>query len=165
MIYHLLGEISVEDCYAWTQPVYAPFNGTVVVASDGWPERKYLSMIKDIYKALSKRHKKVLPDLQSLAGNYVIIQSDSMFAFLAHLRCGSIKVSELEKVTSGQILGEVGHSGNSTAPHLHFHLMDGINPITAQGVPCCFRSYERWKDNGWERVQYGIPNRLERIRL
>jgi len=165
IVYHLMGQILVEDCYAWAQPIYAPFNGTVVVASDGWPDRRRLNLVRDLYKALSKRHKSILPAIKPLAGNYVIIQSDSVFAFIAHLRCGSIRVSEHEKVASGQLIGEVGHSGNSTSPHLHFHLMDGIDPVTAHGVPCCFRYYERWKDTAWEQVRHGIPNRLERIRL
>jgi hypothetical protein len=162
---HLLGKTSVQNSYSWARPVHAPFSGTVAVARDGWPERTHLNLIKDIYVAMGNRHKRVISDIQALAGNYVIIQSGSVFALLAHLRYGSIRVSAHEKVESGQIIGEAGHSGNSTSPHLHFHLMDGIDPITARGMPCCFRSYERWTQNRWQRVQNGIPNRLERIRL
>src|SRR5574341_1993949 len=47
---HLLGRLSVEDSYSWTRPVYAPFNGRVVAARDGWADRLRLSLVPDLFR-------------------------------------------------------------------------------------------------------------------
>ncbi len=74
-----------------------------------------------------------------VAGNYVIVEhSGNESSFYAHLIPGSIKVNKGEKVKQGQVLGLLGNSGNSTAPHLHFQLMKGTDFLTARGLPCYF---------------------------
>lgn len=57
------------------------------------------------------------------------------FALYAHLQPGSIQVRRGEDVRRGQVLGRVGNSGNSVAPHLHFQVMDGPLPLDANGLP------------------------------
>jgi len=83
---------------------------------------------------------------------------------MAHLRNGSVKVTEGRPVKTGDPVGEVGNSGNTTGPHLHVQLMKGGNPFTATGLPCRFKTYESYRHNEWETVTNGIPGRLERIR-
>jgi len=85
-------------------------------------------------------------------------------AFLAHARTGSIRVRAGEEVAAGAHIADVGHSGNSTGPHLHFQLMDGPDPLTAAGVPCAFRGYEALRDGEWISVVEGIPAKREFIR-
>ncbi|MBE0685294.1 MAG: M23 family metallopeptidase, partial [Anaerolineaceae bacterium] len=82
----------------------------------------------------------------------------------AHAQTGSIKVSPGDKVIPGQHLANVGHSGNSTAPHLHFQMMDYPDPWKAQGIPCCFRDFEVFQNGAWHPVQNGIPKATNRIR-
>ena len=60
------------------------------------------------------------------------------YALYAHLAPGSVAVSPGQRVRVGEVLGRVGHSGNSTAPHLHFQLMDSPDPWQARGIPCAF---------------------------
>jgi murein DD-endopeptidase MepM/ murein hydrolase activator NlpD len=99
-----------------------------------------------------------------MAGNHIIIETAHGYALIAHAQTGSILVSAGAAVTAGQHLANVGHSGNSTAPHLHFHLMDHLDPRKAQGLPCCFRQYEVLRGGAWEPVHHGIPKHTDRIR-
>jgi murein DD-endopeptidase MepM/ murein hydrolase activator NlpD len=103
-------------------------------------------------------------DLQSLMGNFIIIESREGIAGYVHAQAGSIKVTAGDKVFPGQHLANVGHSGNSTAPHLHFQLMDHLDPWKAQGILCCFREYEVFHQGVWRLVQNSIPKSTDRIR-
>lgn len=55
---------------------------------------------------------------------------------------GSLKVKVGDKVTTGQLIGLLGNSGNTDAPHLHFHVMDGPSPLRANGLPYEFTRFE-----------------------
>ena len=166
--YYLTG-VRLEDCYGWSEPIFSPFDGIVVTAKDGWSERKRLHILKDLAVVLKNA---VLfdpgktDDLRPVLGNHVILKmkEKEIYAFFAHARCGSIQVREGEAVRRGQHLADVGHSGNSTAPHLHFHLMDRANILEAQGVPCRFREYQSMHDDAWSTVTGGIPGKGEFIR-
>jgi hypothetical protein len=163
-LHHAFGHVSVKECYGWAQPIYSPFDGEVVRVGDGWPEITELNSLRDSFNLLFHRPRINGDDFRPLAGNYVIIHSERFSALLAHLRNGSVKVAAGQHVKTGDLLGEVGNSGNTTGPHLHFQLMKGDNPITANGLPCRFRSYETYRVKSWETVTNGIPDRLERIR-
>ncbi|HLS36351.1 MAG TPA: peptidoglycan DD-metalloendopeptidase family protein [Bacillota bacterium] len=64
-------------------------------------------------------------DTENPAGNYVIIDhGNEEYSFLAHFKHGSIEVEEGDKVEQGDVLGLVGNSGNSSEPHIHFHVAD-----------------------------------------
>lgn len=72
-------------------------------------------------------------------GNYVVVTAGKgRYAFYAHLQAGSIKVEVGDRVGVGQLLGLLGSSGNSNAPHLHFQLMDGPTPVSSDGLPYRF---------------------------
>ncbi len=55
---------------------------------------------------------------------------------------GSFQVSEGDFVERGQLLGKLGNSGNTDAPHLHFHIMDSPAPINSNGLPYVFKNWE-----------------------
>jgi hypothetical protein len=74
--------------------------------------------------------------VDSAVGNYVTLDLGRRhFALYAHLKPGSIKVKVGDQIRTGQVLGLVGNSGNSDAPHLHFQLMDDNSPLGAEGMP------------------------------
>ena len=78
----------------------------------------------------------------NIGGNMLVVDiGDGAYAFYAHLQRGSLKAKLGDKVKAGQVLGLLGNTGNSTAPHLHFHLMDGKSPLNANGIPYVFPEF------------------------
>src|SRR5690606_19042874 len=63
------------------------------------------------------------------------------FALYAHIKPGTVRVKRGQRVRAGQVIGRVGSSGNSDAPHLHFHLADRPSAIGADGMPYVYRRY------------------------
>jgi len=59
-------------------------------------------------------------------GNIVVIRHPDVPGVFAtrygHFKCGSVLVSRGDIVVAGQKIGEVGSSGKSTGPHLHFEV-------------------------------------------
>ena len=79
----------------------------------------------------------------SAGGNFVVVDiGDGHYAFYAHLQPGSLTVAEGDEVTKGQVLGLLGNTGNSDGPHLHFHVMDGPGPLSSNGLPYRFESFD-----------------------
>ena len=61
-------------------------------------------------------------------GNYVIIEhSDGVYTLYGHMSQNSITVRAGDTVKQGQVIGKMGHSGNSTGVHLHFEVRLGAN--------------------------------------
>jgi len=76
-------------------------------------------------------------------GNSVVLDlGGGRYALYAHFQPGSIRVKQGERVRRGQVLGLVGNSGNSDAPHLHFHVMDSPSPLASNGVPYVIDRFE-----------------------
>jgi hypothetical protein len=156
-----------RDSYGWGQPVHAAADGLVVQAIDGVAERQWLHGAREALWAVRTTVGVARRGLDPvrLAGNHVITATGGTYALYAHLAPGSVAVTSGQRVRAGQVLGRVGHSGNSTAPHLHFQLMDSPDPLQAKGVPCAFAAYLVERDGQWHRVERGIPHRGERIRV
>lgn len=167
LLQYVLFGLRLEDYFGWGQPIYAASAGTVVQAEDGIIERNPVNLVRDVLNAVKNARTystSQTADFRSLTGNYVTIETNDGYAVYAHAQTGSIIVSPGDKVIPGQHLANVGHSGNSTAPHLHFQLMDRLDPWKAQGIPCCFREYEVFVNGVWRLVQNGMPKSSERIR-
>ena len=74
--------------------------------------------------------------LDQYGGNHVVQDiGGGNYAFYAHLKTGSVKVQPGQQLKTGDVLGNLGNSGNTDAPHLHFHVMDGPDPLRADGLP------------------------------
>ena len=59
------------------------------------------------------------------AGHYVVIHSEDYDYVFMHLRAGSTVVAEGQRVRTGQRIGDVGSTGESSGPHLHFEVWVG----------------------------------------
>ena len=117
--------------YGFGTPVIAVADATVSAAHDGVPENE-------------PSDKRAVPiTLETVGGNYLVLDlGGGRYAFYAHLQPGSQKVRVGDRVHRGQVLALLGNTGNSDAPHLHFHVSDGNSPLGAEGIPYVFEAYE-----------------------
>ena len=103
------------------------------------------------------------PNINTPGGNVVVIDhGNGQFGYYAHLRARSVSVKVGAKVKAGDPIGEVGNSGDSSEPHLHFHVMTAADPTQGDGIPVVF---ENWKAEAYSRTpierQQGIIPRGE----
>jgi hypothetical protein len=121
-----------KSYYAYGEEILAVADGVVSAINDGLPEN---------VPGLTSR---AIPiTLETAGGNYVIVDlGQGRYAFYAHAQPGSIKVRVGQKVRRGDVLALVGNSGNSTEPHLHFHVADASSPLGSEGVPYVLETFE-----------------------
>ena len=128
-----LGSPGLEDYGCYGVEVVAPADGVVTKARDGVP---------DEVPSLDAEN------LEQPFGNVVAIRLDETgtHLVLAHLKPGSVTVTEGEHVTEGQVVGQCGNSGNSTEPHIHIHhqRQDADEDLMgrAEGLPLYFRDHD-----------------------
>lgn len=132
------------DYYAYGKEVLAPGEGTVIQVVDGVEDNE-----------LGKTNLYFVP------GNLVVIDhGHAEHSFLAHFQPGSIRVKVGQKVRRGEVLGRCGNSGNSSEPHIHYHLANAPLMQEGDGLPVTFRNFRK---NG-EPVEAGEPARNDRVR-
>ncbi len=132
----------VENHLAYDQPILAVADGTVVEVLDG----------------LDDQAPGALPDpatmtVANVDGNHVILDiGGGSYVFYAHLKKGSLRVKPGDRVRAGQELARLGNTGNTSAPHLHLHVMTAPSALFGDGVPYVFARFtlagmldrERW---------------------
>lgn len=122
---HVGDGTELAQYHCWDRPILAPAAGTVVRAMDGLPDQPIGQS-----------------DPRRPAGNHVVIDFGAgEFGFLAHFREGSLAVAEGETVVAGQEIGRCGNSGNTSEPHLHFHLQTTPVLHEGEGLPAQFTDY------------------------
>lgn len=104
--------------------ILAPADGQVFVTQDGLFDRNKKSVIANGF------------------GNYIgikhTINGQNYFTYYAHLKKGSLKVDSGDMVTQGQVIAQVGSSGNSEDPHLHFEVYNDTIVLDPWDAPCQF---------------------------
>jgi len=107
----------------YDKDILAVSDATVVSVLDGLPDQPPGKMPEGIA-------------IEEADGNSIVLDlGGGRYALYAHLRAGSIRVKPGERVKLGQVMARVGNSGNTIAPHLHFHVMDAPIPLAANGLP------------------------------
>ncbi|WP_369943086.1 M23 family metallopeptidase [Xanthomonas medicagonis] len=120
------------DWIGYGADVLAVADGVVRSARDGEAEHQPLSAQPEPTALTS----------DALFGNYVVLEiASGTFASYAHLRRGSLKVKPGDRVQRGQVLAQLGQSGNSAAPHLHFQLSNAVAFEGSEGVPYMFERF------------------------
>jgi len=116
--------VTNKEYYAFGEKILSPASGIVIEAIEGIRDNKP-GLMND-YLAL---------------GNAVIIKhSKNEVSVLSHLMQGSLRVRTGDKVKAGQIVGLCGNSGNSSEPHLHYHLQDNEIIQDGKGIRCYFKN-------------------------
>ena len=83
----------------------------------------------------------------SAVGNAVFIEHNKReTSVLAHLKFGTIKVKVGDEVRAKQFIGFCGNSGNSSEPHLHYHLQDNPTMQEGKGIKCFFQKLKITKN-------------------
>jgi hypothetical protein len=119
----------VRSYCIYGEPVLVVADGTVVGARDDLPDQRPGALPPNL-------------PIEEADGNFVVIDiGGGAFVLYAHLRPGSVRVRSSERVRRGEPIGEVGSTGNSQAPHLHLHVMDGPNGLVANGLPYVFQAF------------------------
>lgn len=76
-------------------------------------------------------------------GNYIKVRhDDGSYALYAHLDRNGTRAFIGERVTRGQIIGTIGHTGNSTAPHLHFEYRNPANQAVSVDFDTSDNAYQ-----------------------
>jgi hypothetical protein len=124
-----------EDYYAFGQPLNSPCDAEIVMVTD--------SIADNVPGVMNARQ---------VTGNTVVLKTaNNEYILFAHFKINSIKVKKGEIVKRGQLLGFCGNSGNSSEPHLHFHIQNKENMNGATGIKCYF---DKLLVNGDERNDY-----------
>jgi hypothetical protein len=82
------------------------------------------------------------PSLSAVGGNYVVVELPrGQFIHYVHLQLDSVRVKPGQRVRRGEVVGHLGNSGNTNAPHLHFNVVDALRHDEAQGLPFVFEAF------------------------
>jgi murein DD-endopeptidase MepM/ murein hydrolase activator NlpD len=119
---------ALRSWWGYDTPVLAAAPGVVVTVADGFPDQEPLTIGTP-------------PPLADLGGNMVVEDiGGGRFVTYAHLKPGTIPaaVRQGAHLSTRQLIGHVGNSGNSSAPHLHFQVQDSPVYLDAGGLPFVF---------------------------
>jgi hypothetical protein len=137
-------------------PIHAVADGTIVSVIDGLAETAPFGAAD-------------LRDTEDYGGNTVVQRiRPGVYAYYAHFQPGTIRVKAGDRVHSGDVLGRLGSSGNSTNPHLHFQLQRGPGVLTSDSLPFEIRRYTvtgTVRDISFPNVEISAVDRRQRRTL
>jgi murein DD-endopeptidase MepM/ murein hydrolase activator NlpD len=137
-----------EDWFGYGAPVHATGDGVVHAMRDGMRDNR-----KGAPPAFTQEQ--IMQDLTLFLGNYVVIDhGNGEYSVFAHLKEGSVRVREGQRVRAGDAIGAMGMSGDAFLVHLHYQLQSG--PKFEEGLPAYFTNVRVKTGDGWS-PQYTGP--------
>jgi hypothetical protein len=141
-----------ENYWCYGQPVHAVADGEVSEVVDRYPDNQPGVLPKEV-------------TVESASGNHVILKiGEGQYVLFAHLKTGSVRVHTGDRIKRGDVIGQVGNSGNSSGSHLHLHVMDRNSPLASEGIPFVFDHFQflEWgKDFDANKIHPDVPHRNE----
>ena len=135
---------SLEDYYCFDRVIVAPGAGRVISVENG----------------LADNSPGVMDPANALGNHVIIDHGNGEYSFMAHFKKGSVLPKQGQEVKAGEPIARTGNSGNTSEPHLHYHLQNTPTFGTGgKGLPAQFR---RYVSNG-SPIERGEPIKGERI--
>jgi hypothetical protein len=120
----------IKNWYGYGIDVYAVCDGVITSTRNDFAESPTLSGY-------------IVASAENATGNYISMNiGNGQYVFYEHLKPGSIIVKPGQKVKKGQAIASIGFTGQTTGPHLHFHIADANSPLGAEGIPFEFEHYD-----------------------
>lgn len=142
--------------YAYGEDVISIGDGKVVSVINTIEESDLLLQSEDNDEHLKKvkalQNELMQKGFEYVLGNHVIIEHENgEYSYYMHLQTGSIPVQVGDFIKNGQKIGELGQSGMSSEPHLHFQLSDSPDILKSRCLPIVFSNVG---DDNWN-ILYG----------
>ena len=136
---------------SYGQPVFAVADATVVKARDGLPN--------NVPGPVATFHPAVPITMDTVGGNNIVLDlGGGQYAWYFHLKPGSLRVKSGEHVRRGQLLAQIGCSGDPPVPHLHFEVTTSSTLLAGEGLPYLIDHYRLWSsDKVWEAHTRELP--------
>ena len=159
---------SNSDFYAYGADVVAAADGMVASALRGAAEdppmlRNQGESMESYYGRIRERQAANFARGEAgISGDAVVIDhGNGEYSVYAHLVPGSVRVNAGDRVQAGHVIGKLGSSGNSTEPHLHFHVCDRLSTLSCAGIPPTFVGIDLPMADGPRPIQSGDLVRAE----
>jgi hypothetical protein len=119
---------------------YTDYGASILAVADG--------VVVGLENSLDDQKPGTLPDpstinIGNVDGNHIVLDiGGGIYAFYAHLEKNSVTVKLGDHVKRAQVLAKLGNTGNTSAPHLHFHLMQSPSVLCSNGIPYVMDSFD-----------------------
>ncbi|MEO6610801.1 MAG: M23 family metallopeptidase [Chitinophagaceae bacterium] len=142
---HFEGDGTKDEQYTgYGKPVYSIGAGKVIYLSNDHKDDKTFNIPGIATNPLE------------LYGNCIAIQhGDGVVSIYGHLKQNSIKVKLGDPVKALQEIAQIGVSGSSFFPHLHFEMRTSIQH-TAEGLPSYFANVYQEVSSGLKKLRLGL---------
>jgi hypothetical protein len=122
--------LGLDQWHGWGQEVRAAAAGVVAAVHDGQPDNRVVGKLDEWTDRDSSKNP------MTSYGNYVLIEhGPNEFTVVGHLRQGSVRVRQGQRVAAGQPIAQIGNSGASGGVHVHFERRTGFGIADIKALP------------------------------